>query len=377
MIDAVELTRLLIQFDTSNPPGEEELCIEFLAATLRSFGLTSNIQRFGSKRANLVCTVSGSDENLAPIVLTGHVDTVPTGATAWDVPPLSGDTVDGKLYGRGSSDMKSGVAAMTAAVIGICANRRGQLKRGIRLVLTSGEETGCQGALQLKNAKENYLGSASALIVAEPTANRLGTGHKGALFLRGKSRGVTVHSSMPEKGVNAIYKVAKAISTIEHTKFEVVTHPAMGRPTINVGTVSGGMNINSVPDAAEFSIDVRTTPSMNHAAVLQQLQSQLGTDISLEQLVDMPSVWTDPAQSFMKVVSEAKSQVIGPSPEDKIFCLPFFSDASVFTPHYRCPTVILGPGEPLLAHQTNEFCYVEKIEQAVSIYTNVLTSWCM
>src|SRR6185437_16938244 len=116
--------------------------------------------------------------------------------------PFGGEIVDGRLYGRGASDMKSGVAAFVAAAIA----EAGRLAdgSGVKLVVTAGEETGCEGAASL--AASGRLGAAGALVVGEPTANQLFVGHKGALWLKAATAGATAHGSMPEQGDNAVYK---------------------------------------------------------------------------------------------------------------------------------------------------------------------------
>ena len=142
-----------------------------------------------------------------PIAFTGHTDTVPLGAQPWSVPPHEGLVKEGRLWGRGSSDMKSGVAAFVAAALRHAARLEGTA--GVVLYITAGEETGCEGAFAL--ARRGMQGQAGALVVAEPTSNRPLCGHKGALWLKATTRGVTAHGSMPDQGVNAVYAAARAV----------------------------------------------------------------------------------------------------------------------------------------------------------------------
>src|SRR6266498_2846770 len=135
----------------------------------------------------------------------------------------------------------------------------------------AGEETGSEGAFAL--ARRGMRGQAGALVVAEPTTNRPLCGHKGALWLKATTRGVTAHGSMPEKGVNAIYAAARAVGRLEAFDFNVARHPVMGAPTLNVGTLHGGLNLNSVPDRAEIGIDIRTIPGMLHGLLRDQIAS--------------------------------------------------------------------------------------------------------
>jgi succinyl-diaminopimelate desuccinylase len=142
--------------------------------------------------------------------------------------------------------MKAGVAAFVVAAIRKA--QRGQPRRGLTLVNTAGEETGCEGAFHL--ARTGALGEAELLIVAEPSSNLPITAHKGSVRLRVTAAGKTAHSSMPELGENAIYKIIGWIAKIDALNFADQSHPLLGRTTASVTTVFGGQNINSVPDAA-------------------------------------------------------------------------------------------------------------------------------
>ena len=128
------------------------------------------------------------------------------------------------------------------------------------LIITAGEETGCTGAAALIRGEAQCCPQVGALVVAEPTGNQLLVGHKGALWLEAVTTGVTAHGSMPEKGVNAVYKAARAVTALQDFDFNFARHDVLGNPTLNVGAISGGLNINSVPDRAVIGIDIRTIP---------------------------------------------------------------------------------------------------------------------
>ncbi len=248
MIDVLKLTKKLIAMDTVNPPGNEYVAAKFVGRLLAENGFKVEYVPFEENRIHVIAE-KGLSKDLAPIVFTGHFDTVPLGTRKWSVDPFGGEVKNGKLYGRGSSDMKGGVAAIVLAAIR--AFTLGSPVEGIRLVLTAGEELGCQGAKDLVKTYSG-LGEASGIVVGEPTANIPAIGHKGGLYLNLSATGVTAHSSMPHLGENAIYKVARAISKIEQFDFGVEEDPLLGFPTVNVGKVFGGQNINSVPDSADF-----------------------------------------------------------------------------------------------------------------------------
>jgi succinyl-diaminopimelate desuccinylase len=200
-------------------------------------------------------------------------------------------------------------------------------------------------------------------------------GHKGALWMTATTRGVTAHGSMPELGVNAAYKAARAICRLEEFDFDVPQHHALGTPTLNVGTVHGGLNINSVPDRIEIGVDVRSVPGVDHRALRDRLAGYLGDEVELTPFLDVPAIYTDPRDAWMRTVADVMADVTGERAPPRTAT--FFSDASILTPLYGgAPTVILGPGEPSMAHQTNEYCRIERIEQALEAYGRLIRSWC-
>lgn len=278
-MDVISLTRKLLSFNTVNPPGNEEEIAQFVGGILAGNGFKIELPVFAPERLHLVAE-KGLSSLKPPIVFSGHFDTVPLGNTTWAVDPFAGEVIDGKIYGRGSSDMKGGLAAMILASIEVFSDTPPE--GGIRLIFSAGEELGCLGISDLVQENKD-LGNASAVIVGEPTSNMPVTSHKGALYLKAVSSGKTAHSSMPELGVNAIYKAARSITRIMNLNFDVEKDQLLGYPTINVGTISGGMNLNSVPDHAEFTIDIRSTSRISHISILEKLKELIGDETAIEQ----------------------------------------------------------------------------------------------
>ena len=367
----LEFTRTLVRHNTVNPPGNERSAAELVGRVLEDAGFLVRFSEFATGRTSLVARVGGSADK-GPLCFTGHLDTVPLGGAPWSCDPFAADMAEGRLYGRGASDMKSGVAAIVAAMLPLAAHlQRGP---GVVVVITAGEETGAEGARHLVNAG-NLLGRAGAIVVAEPTGNYPLVGHKGALWLRGYTRGVTAHGSMPECGENAIYKAARAVTTLERFAFDEAPHTVLGAPTLNVGTIQGGMNVNSVPDRAVIGIDIRTIPGQDRAALRAKLRDDLGDEVDLTPLVDVSSLWTDPDATWVQEVFGIMEPLLGESLEPR--SASYFTDGAVLAP--ACgdsPTVILGPGEPALAHQTDEYCLVDRIEQAVEANLLITKRWC-
>jgi succinyl-diaminopimelate desuccinylase len=375
--DPVALTQALVRIDTVNPPGNEDRCIALLAQLLGAAGYACTTHDFAPRRTSLVARIGGGGPpgGPGPIAFTGHVDVVPLGNAPWRHEPFGAAIVDGRLYGRGSSDMKSGVAAFVVAAIA-----RAQALAdgpGCTLVITAGEETGCEGAFAMAASPDaaRLLGRAGALVVAEPTGNAPLLGHKGAFWLRAVATGTTAHGSMPERGDNAVYKIARAALALEGYRFETPAHPLMGAPTLNVGTVSGGLNINSVPDAATLGIDIRTVAGQSHAGVLQCLCRTLGPGIALAPLLDVDSVYTEADDPWMRRVAAVCAARGGALPAQRT--VSYFTDAAALRPSLGMPpVVILGPGEAAMAHQTDEYCLVDRIGEAATLYTDLIDDWC-
>jgi len=335
----LELTRALVRFDTINPPGAEGTAALSLAGMLEAAGARVHLYPFAAGRLNLIAEFGGRDDVL-PLAFTGHLDTVPLGAAPWARDPFAGEVGGGRGYGRGTTDMKAGIAAFIIAALHLAKRLPGTA--GVRLILTAAEETGCEGARHMV-ATGAPLGRAGALIVGEPTGNAPLIGHKGCLWLRAVARGVTAHGSLPHLGVNAVCRAARAVLALEGFDFAVPPHPVLGGPTLNIGFLHGGANINSVPDRAEVGLDIRTAPGHDHGAIAAGIGRTLGEDIAVETLEDTPGIWTDPADPWVAEVFALTAAVTGETAA--VRGAPFVTDGSLLTPAFGgLPTVILGPG---------------------------------
>jgi succinyl-diaminopimelate desuccinylase len=369
--DAIELTKTLLRFDTINPTGDETACARYLGDRLADGGFRVDHHPYGERRACVVASIGGHPDE-APLCITGHIDTVPLGGAAWRKDPFAGEVDADRLYGRGSSDMKSGVAAFVVAALAMRDRLAGTA--GVTLVITGGEETGCEGAFHLAR-KQGALGRAGAIVVAEPTANYPLVGHKGAFWVEARVHGVTAHGSMPERGDNAVYKAARAALALERFDFATPAHPLLGAPTLNVGTFHGGLNINSVPDLARIGIDIRTIPGQDHAALLERLRAHVGKDVELATILDVGGVHTDAQDAWVADVFDVMTPILGETPRAR--GVSYFTDAAALRPAYGDPpTVVLGPGEPQMAHQTDEYCHAERIREAVTAYEEIIRRWC-
>lgn len=366
---ALQLTKDLVRFDTINPPGNEAKAAALAGKILEEVGFRVAYHSFAQHRDSLIADLDGTDD-AKPLCFTGHLDTVPLGTMPWNFDPFAGETDAGKLFGRGTSDMKSGIAAMIEAAVDVARRPR---RRGLKLVLTAGEETGCEGAAFL--AQSGVLGQAGALIVGEPSSNRPFIGHRGALWLTLSHAGRTAHGSMPELGDNAVVKAARTIDALDDFGFNIAPHPHLGAPTLNIGYVKGGANVNSVPDYAEVGLDIRTIPQQSHDHVCASISERSGSEVVLKRSLDLKSVYSDPGDPWLTTVFETVTRITGQPASYQ--ASPYFTDAAVLKPAYgNPPFVILGPGEKEMAHQTDEYCVVERIDEAVEIYRVLASDWC-
>jgi succinyl-diaminopimelate desuccinylase len=361
----VTLTQELIRLDTVNPPGNEGAAMAHLAALLGPAGFSLETVDIQPGRGCLIARLGGAGDK--PLCFSGHLDTVPLGEQPWRVDPFGGEIRDGRVWGRGAADMKGGVAAIAVAALRAAAAPD---RQALMLAFTCGEETGCDGARAL--AASGRLGDAAALVVAEPTSNRPCIGHKGALWLTLTFRGRTAHGSMPQLGDNAVVKAATAITRLSEFVLPGEPHPQLGKATLNIGRMRGGTNVNSVPDLAEIALDLRTLPAQNHDAIVAAIARETGGKADIVRLVDLGGIWTAPDHPWVTQVASIAARVRGV--DEKPDTAPYFTDASVLTPALGAvPTVILGPGDMAMAHQTDEYCAIQALHEAVEIYAAAMT----
>ena len=371
-LDPRALTRELLAFNTINPPGMERACAQRLGAILEDAGYAVAYHEYAEGRTSLIASIGG-DAGRPPICFTGHIDTVPLGAAPWTHDAFAGETDGDRVYGRGSTDMKSGIAAFIAAAVELAP--RPARSPGVMIVVTAGEEIGCEGAKYLADHK--LLEAAGALVIAEPTANYPYVGHKGLAWFEVETHGVTAHGSMPEVGDNAIVKMARVIGDLERFRFPVDSHAVMGKPTLNIGTIRGGLNTNSVPDEARITVDTRTVPGVDHVHLCKSLEALVAPrGATVRKIVDTPALYTEPDHEWVQRVFDACVPFLGARPQPKT--ITFSTDGADLKRGFggAIPAIVLGPGEPKLAHQTDEWCSLTRIDQSVELFASLMRDWC-
>ncbi|MFN0283397.1 MAG: M20/M25/M40 family metallo-hydrolase [Kineosporiaceae bacterium] len=373
MSAVLDLLTDLVRLDTV--AAAEERAAQRCASVLEDAGLDVGLVTWSAGRAQLVGRSGGSAAG--PLTLTGHLDTVPATVADWTVDPWAAARDGDRLVGRGTSDMKSGVAALVVAVAGHA--RRPHLCRGVQVVLTAGEETGCTGAAQIP---AGALVGGGPLVVAEPTGNRLLAGHKGALWLRLSAAGRAAHGSAPWLGDNAAVRLARAAVAL-HDERGWPEDPVFGPITANVGYLHGGVQPNIVPDAAELLLDVRVVPGVALDDVRARVASLAGDGVRVDDLVVLPPVSTADGDPLLALAAQALAATgLDPEPASPAR---YFTDASVLAgllgpdgaaAGVQVPTAILGPGEADQCHVADEWCDVVKVEAAVEVYGRLLDAWC-
>ncbi|NDJ59544.1 MAG: M20 family metallopeptidase, partial [Chloroflexi bacterium] len=252
-VDALELLRALVRIPSPNPPGDTQAIAAFIAERMRAAGcqVSTPAPEVKPEAINVIATIGSGDP---VIMLHAHIDTVPIAVTEaghWRVDPYAAEIKEGKLYGKGSIDDKAPLAAMMAVLIE-AAQVADQLRGTLVLVAAAEEEVGGQlGTRWL--ADNGHLPQSDFIVVGEQTDNRVATAHKGVMRATVRAQGHSVHATNPDRGVNAITAMARAVLALEqyHRDLAARVHPMVGVPTCNVGVITGGSTANAVPDACE------------------------------------------------------------------------------------------------------------------------------
>ena len=368
--EVVHVCRDLVRFRTVNPPGDEQPAADYALAFLRQTGFEGDLVPHGENRASLIARLKGKRE-IPALVFNGHLDVVPVGAGRWRHDPFEGVVAEGKVWGRGSADMKGGVAAMLVAAQAVATsglNLRGDLV----FVATAGEEVDMLGARVI--AARPDLGLLQAVIISEPTSNRIGLAERGVFWLEFTTHGKTAHGSTPELGNNAITLMRTLLDELDRLSIPYTPHPVLGHFTRSINTIQGGIQTNVVPDHCAVTVDMRTVPGQDHRALLRQLEDliadlthkALNFQASVRLVSDLPAVETPPDEPVIQRFRDVMLQVTGKPPEPQV--VRFATEAAIFVPALSVPTIICGPGNADLAHQPDEYIEIDKMVEAARMY---------
>jgi len=379
-VDAVlSLTRSLVRIRSENPPGRETEVVDFLRGLFDGMGLGVGtvVEPMPGRQSLLLATGDGGRTGKPVLLINGHLDTVPVRPDAWRHDPFGGEVNDGRLYGRGSADMKGGVASAITA-LQVCRALDLDLPCEIAFHLVADEELGGQhGTAALLR---QGLIHADACLDPEPTGLQLCLAERGLMFARITTRGIPAHGSEPSKGHSAIITAAAIAQVLHDNEFPQTPHPLLGTTTCNVGMIRGGSGPNVVPEECELHIDRRALPGDTEQSVVRSIVDRiaclgLAPDEDYELVVDTfcePSE-IDAEHPFVDTVAESYRMMTGRAPG--IAGLPFTTDARFMRNQLRIPTVVFGPGDLGVAHTVDEYVEVDALITAAAVYAHLFAGF--
>ncbi|WP_229115685.1 M20 family metallopeptidase [Halapricum desulfuricans] len=389
------MTAALLSFDTQNPPGETQTAIEWLRERVARLNVETEWVASDPEKPNLVVTLPGQSDRT--LLYAGHLDTVPFDREAWSVDPL-GEVRDGRLYGRGATDMKGTVAVMLETLETFAtADERPPIT--LQFAFVSDEETG--GEAGIDAVLETDAIDAEAAVVGETTCvgdnYSIAVADKGWIWLTLEASGRAAHGSRPMNGENAIdylYSVIdscrESVSSLELEYGEAVerivaeSHEYYGscpcgagthveelfaHPTVNLGQLDGGNTVNSVPQTATAELDVRVTPGASTEDVLEHIRSCIDAreHVSIREVSWTEGTYVDPSAPIVEAVTDAAEGVLPERPLGR--CATGGSDAKKLR-EAGVPAVECAVGSDT-AHGVDEYVTVEDLERTAAWYERI------
>lgn len=363
MPSAATLLQELIRIPSVNPEGEhgpaeytgEKKIAHFIADCLESIGAKVELPEVKPDRPNVIGRFPSATPDKPQLLFAPHTDTVSVAGMTID--PFAGEIRDERIHGRGSSDTKGSIAAMLQALKN-CREILPDLTHEIWFAGLMGEEAGLQGSRHLaENSHFDFV------IVGEPTELQIVHATKGSAWLTLTFPGNAVHASTPDKGDNAIHKMSDVVHCIRNEIapwFQELSHPALGSPTISVGTCRGGTKVNVVPDFCELGVDLRTLPGQEIEPVIERIRTAC-PDVGVSVWEARP-MFTDPAHPIIDALT---------SDGARCTTAPWFCDAAVFG-ESGVPAVAVGPGSIAQAHTKDEFIAVADLDEGVAFFEKFL-----
>jgi len=368
--ESLAIIRDLIGFPTVSRDSNLDL-IGYVRTQLDAHGVGYRLfENAEGTKANLLATIGPA--NLPGILLSGHSDVVPTEGQAWSADPFAAWEADGRLYGRGTCDMKGFLGLVLAAVPRLAAS---DLALPVHIAISYDEEVGCAGVGSLVDHLARLETKPRLAVVGEPTEMQIVTAHKGIRVIRTDITGKPAHSSMPEAGANALFAAAKLASTLEALGAELACERRDDRfdppySTVNLGRVEGGAAVNIIAEHAVLEWEFRPLPGVDADAILDRVRAVAEdeilpglrrtapeADIRFTEVAAAPALSAEggePAETFLRRLLGA----------NRSHAVSFTTEAGLFQGLAGVPAVVCGPGSVDQAHKADEFVSLEQLGRA-------------
>ncbi len=364
-----EFLKELVRAESLGEIGELSAA-KVVSAELGRWGIESRIDTWGQRRANVIAEIKSGGRR-GGLLFVCHLDVVGAGEGSWKYGAFSAVEKEGRIWGRGSADMKGGIAAVVTA-IGEVVKSGAKLEGDIIFLAAAGEETDSCGAKRFVSTVGSNLSDIAGVVLPEPTDFEVVTAHRGMLWLGVKTRGKAAHGSTPELGVNAINSMRAFLDELDKYVIAFGPHKLLGECSMSVNTISGGKEVNVIPDKCEVGIDIRTLPGQSHQEIvadfekmfakLKERNPDFAASVSVVRKVG--ALETDSGCYFVKefcsVVGAKRTRAVG-----------FTTDG----PHMvslGAPVVIFGPGKGEVCHKPDEYIDIADVEKAVEYYKKII-----
>ncbi len=373
--DKIKILQDLVRLQTVN--GNEVAVAEYLQKLFADHKISAEVDEFGDKRADLKVEIGTKDPQDKVLVFSGHQDTVSIGDQgAWEHDPFGADIIKDKLYGRGASDMKSGLAAQVIALIELTEDQDVNLQGTLRFIATAGEEYGTPGAYRLND--QHAIDDADALVIGEPTNGQVIYAHSGSFNYRISSFGKSAHSSTPERGVNAIQGLINYINLEKDLFSDAKTDPYLGQVQHSITVIHGGDQVNTIPDQAELLGNIRPTQVFDNQHVIDRITDTIDklnqeheVQLKFEVIHNFEPVETPADNAFVKLAQNS-AQEFFTDRKVELQTMNGATDASVFVKNNpNLETVILGADGKETNHQINEYTTISSYLALIPTYKKI------
>ncbi|WP_079131700.1 M20 family metallopeptidase [Streptomyces nanshensis] len=376
---AVRLTRDLVRMRTVSEPDADEVegpAVSRLARLFTEFGWAHEVTEPAPGRRNLVAVVEGGGGDGPTLMFEGHTDVVTEGRRAdWSVDPYGGEIRDGRLWGRGSADMKSGLAAMIHAVRGL--ELAGPFPGRIVLGVLCDEEGMMLGAKAF--AASPRAAGVDGVVVCEPEGYEVCTSARGGIRLRLELTGVMAHGAMPQEARSPLVAGARIVEALAGVEEWAVarfgTHRHAGAVTVTPTVLHAGdpAQLNVIPAHGLVGVDVRTVPGTGHEELIAEVRraaveaaATVGVTVELTVVDDRPAIEIAEDHPVVTALAAGHHDVHGSAPA--FGAVPGTTDGTILTRDAGLPTVVYGPGGKWIAHQKDEFVEVAEIGEYARVY---------